>query len=81
MVCVSHKAIASLKSRGGASRVAIRSYLLANGSEDSPAFKRSVREALKKGVSDGYFVQVCTGSLCSTWDAWLFLVSWFAPCV
>jgi histone H1/5 len=51
-------AIVGLKARGGASRPALKKYILENNKDISlDAFERSLRTAIKKGVASGEIVQ------------------------
>ena len=52
-------AILGLKARGGASRPALKKYILENNKDISlDAFERSLRTAIKKGVASGELVQI-----------------------
>lgn len=64
------EAIAALKSRTGSSRVAIRKQIEAAHPEvvASPAFDRSFRAALAKGVESDVLVAVTSGSFKRAFD-------------
>jgi len=52
------QAIVDLKARNGASRAALKKYLLSNFKEiNYEAFDRSLRTALKRGVENGMLIQ------------------------
>jgi len=50
-------AIHGLKTRGGASRHAIKKYIVSNYQVNYETFDRSFRTAVKKGVESGIFIQ------------------------
>jgi hypothetical protein len=53
------RAIKELKQRGGCSRPLLKEYIRRNfkGDTNSEIFDRAIRQALKKGVEEGYLVQ------------------------
>ncbi len=52
------RSIKELKQRGGCSRPLLKEYIKRTfGKSESPSFERAIRQALKKGVEEGYLVQ------------------------
>ena len=56
------EAIKTLKVRGGASRIAIQKYILANFKPNLNAFATAFRMALRRGVTNG------KGQGCAIWE-------------